>query len=220
MGKAAVVTVFEGNSKLKILRDRFFEVGYAVGFEGMVDFVYSQLPHREEIRSAIREAKPMFPKVAIRELVANALIHQDFNMTGIRVMVDIFANRLEISNPGLPLINTDRFIDEFGTRNERLINLMRRLGICEERGSGVDKAIDAIENFQLPPPDFRVGQVRTSVVMFSREKWGEMSRVDKLRACYQHCVLKYVLGEKFTNQSLRIRLGFSDRQVAATSRVN
>lgn len=42
------------------------------------------------------------------------------------------------------------------SRNEMLASFMRRLDICEQRGSGVDKAIFEIELYQLPPPDFRV----------------------------------------------------------------
>ena len=53
-----------------------------------------------------------YPKPAVRELIANALIHQDFYAKGSSPMIEIFSNRVEISNPGKPLIDTIRFIDE------------------------------------------------------------------------------------------------------------
>jgi ATP-dependent DNA helicase RecG len=63
--------------------------------------------------------------------VANALIHQDFSVTGTGPMVEVFANRMEITNPGLPLVSTQRFLDSPPrSRNEQLASFMRRVGIC------------------------------------------------------------------------------------------
>ena len=89
--------------------------------------------------------------------------------------------------------------------NERLADLMRRMGICEEKGSGVDKVILAIEAHQLHAPDFRAGFKRFSVILLSPRPFEEMDRIDRTRACYQHCCLKWVTGESMTNQSLRAR---------------
>jgi predicted HTH transcriptional regulator len=93
----------------------------------------------------------------VRELVANALIHQDFSLSGAGPMVEIFDGRIEITNPGEPLVDTDRFLDSPPTsRNEGLASLMRRFRICEERGSGIDKVVAQLELYQLPPPVFEV----------------------------------------------------------------
>src|ERR1700722_7444665 len=117
----------------------------------------TNLPRSEEIGQALRREVRVYPEIAIRELVANALIHQDFNLTGNGPTVEIFDNRIEITNPGTPLIDPLRFIDEPPrSRNEELASLMCRMNICEERGSGIDKVIFQIELYQLPPPDFRV----------------------------------------------------------------
>ncbi len=147
----------------------------------------------------------MFPKQALRELIANALIHQDFSIGGASVMIEMYTDRVEISNPGKPIIQTDRFIDGYQSRNERLADIMRRLGICEEKGSGIDKVIQQVEVFQLPAPDFREDDIRTTVVLYSHVDFSEMSRQDRIRACYQHCCLRYVFNEPMTNSSLRTR---------------
>lgn len=217
--KSVRVTTYEGLDKLTTLRDITGVKGYAVGFAGLVDYVNSQLPANEVIGKALRESVPMYPEIAIRELVANALIHQDLEQTGGSVAIDIYANRLEISNPGVPCIEPDRFIDEYQSRNDRLTDLMRRLRICEEKGSGIDKVISSVEVYQLPPLDIRVGQARTTVVLFGHRSFKEMDRGDKVRACYQHCSLRYVMTEKMTNQSLRERFALSTRKVDATSRI-
>jgi ATP-dependent DNA helicase RecG len=217
--KAARVIVYEGKNKLKTKSDKPGTKGYAVGFQGLVEFINGLVPSNEVIEQALRREVKMFPEIAVRELVANALIHQDFNESGTSVMVEIYDDRMEISNPGKPFISPDRFIDEYQSRNERLADVMRRLGICEEKGSGVDKVIQAAELFQLPAPDFRVGERRTSVVLFAHQALDDMDRNDRIRACYQHCCLRYVMNEKMTNQSLRERFKLTEDKVASVSQI-
>ncbi|MHB9022484.1 MAG: ATP-binding protein, partial [Halothiobacillus sp.] len=180
--------------------------------------IYGLVPSNEVIEQALRREVKMFPEIAVRELVANALIHQDFTQTGTSVMIEIYDDRMEISNPGKPFISPDRFIDEYQSRNERLADLMRRLGICEEKGSGVDKVVQAAEVFQLPAPDFRVGEKRTSAILFSHKVFEDMDRNDRIRATYQHCCLRYVMNEKMTNQSLRERFNLPEKKAEAVSR--
>ncbi|MEK1722660.1 ATP-binding protein [Staphylococcus aureus] len=93
----------------------------------------------------------MYPELAIRELVANSLIHQDLLISGAGPVIEIFDNRIEIVNPGTPLIKVERFLDSPPkSRNESLASLLRRMGICEERGTGIDKVISETEKYQLP----------------------------------------------------------------------
>lgn len=184
-----------------------------------MEFIYGLVPSNEIIEQALRREVKMFPEIAVRELVANALIHQDFTQTGTSVMIEIYDDRMEISNPGKPSISPDRFIDEYQSRNERLADLMRRLGICEEKGSGVDKVVQAAEVYQLPAPDFRVGERRTSALLFAHMDIEQMDRNDRIRACYQHCCLRYVMNEKMTNQSLRERFKLSEDKTATVSQI-
>jgi predicted HTH transcriptional regulator len=76
----------------------------------------------------------MYPEIAIREIFANSLIHQDFNELGFP-MVKIFSDRIEISNPGLPLIEPERFFDEYVSRNEKMADIMRRMGFAKKKGA-------------------------------------------------------------------------------------
>ncbi|ADG68476.1 AAA-4 family protein [Planctopirus limnophila DSM 3776] len=217
--KAPRVVIYDGVNKLKTKDDKPGMRGYAVGFEALVDFVHSAAPQNRFIEEAVRKEVKMFPKQALRELIANALVHQDFLMTGASVMIEMYDDRVEISNPGLPPIQVERFIDEYRSRNERLADLMRRLGICEEKGSGIDKVISASEVFQLPAPDFRAGELRTTAVLFAHQDFPVMTKADRIRACYQHCCLQYVSGQRMSNQSLRQRFGVDDSKVATVSLV-
>ena len=156
----------------------------------------------------------------MREFVANMLIHQDFSVGGAGPMVEIFDSRVELTNPGEPLVATDRFIDAVPqSRNEGVARVMRRLEVCEERGSGVDKAIEAVELFQLPAPEFRVPHGGMRVVLFAPQTFAEMTPPDRVRACYQHCVLRWVTGAPMTNTTLRARLGIAEKNRAMASRV-
>ncbi|HEY8750364.1 MAG TPA: ATP-binding protein [Tepidisphaeraceae bacterium] len=217
--KSPRVVVYEGGDKLKTRVERHFAGGYAVGFKGFLNYVHSIAPQNRYIEQVVRQEVKMFPKQALRELIANALIHQDFSASGTSVMVEMYDDRVEISNPGLPPIQVERFIDEYRSRNERLADLMRRFGICEEKGSGVDKVVKAAEDFQLPAPDFRVGALRTTAVLFAYQEFPKMSKTDRVRACYQHCVLQYVSGMRMSNQSLRQRFGLPESKAATVSLV-
>jgi len=146
--KSVRVIVYKGNNKIETIREQIGSKGYAIGFEGIVDWINSQLPANEEIGKALRKETRMYPEIAIRELVANSLIHQDFAEKGFP-MVEIYSDRIDISNPGNPLIKPERFIDEYVSRNEKLADLMRRMGFCEEKGSGLDKVIFTMSCFSF-----------------------------------------------------------------------
>ena len=217
--KAPRVVVYTGTSKLETRLDQTGVKGYAVGFQGLVRFVMNQLPQNEVIEDALRKEVKLVPEIVIRELVANALIHQDIKIGGSSVMIEIYSDRVEISNPGNPIVPVERFIDGYQSRNERLADLMRRMGICEEKSSGIDKVIHAVEAFQLPAPDFRAGHNRTVVVIQGPKEFDAMDRNDRVRACYQHCALKWVMSEPMTNQSLRERFHLPESKSAIASQI-
>ncbi|MFD0966126.1 RNA-binding domain-containing protein [Seminibacterium arietis] len=216
--KAVRVIVYESKNKLNTVREVIENKGYAVGFKNLIAWINGQLPSNEIIGQALREEIRMYPEIAIRELIANALIHQDFNEKGFP-MVEIFSDRIEISNAGLPLIVPDRFIDEYQSRNEKLADVLRRARICEEKGSGIDKVISWVEAFQLPAPNFIVQNKHTKTILYAHQALNRMSKKDKIRATYQHCCLCYVNNEKMTNQSLRERFKIDDRNSAIVSRI-
>lgn len=218
--KALRVIIYRGDNRVETVKEQMDGRGYAVGFERVIRYINDQLPQNEQIGQALRQEVRMYPEIAIRELVANTLIHQDFNITGAGPKVEMFSDRMEISNPGIPLINTLRFIDEPPrSRNEELASLMRRMHICEERGSGIDKVIFSVEVFQLPAPDFRVAGNNTLAILFAPREFSQMDRQERIRACYQHACLQYVSGKRMANASLRKRLGIKDSNYPLVSRI-
>ncbi len=156
----------------------------------------------------------------MRELVANALIHQYFFVTGSGPTVEIFDDRIEITNPGEPLVDTQRFVDTPPrSRNEALASLMRRFRICEERGSGIDKVVLQVELFQLPAPLFESPEGFTRAVLFAHKPLSAMDKADRVRACYLHACLCYVTRKEMTNTTLRARFGVEEHIRALVSRL-
>ncbi|PCJ99174.1 MAG: transcriptional regulator [Zetaproteobacteria bacterium] len=196
--------------------------GYAVGFSGLVGYINGLLPRNEHIGEAFREAQPLFPELAIRELVANALIHQDMTISGAGPQIELFEDRMEITNPGKPLVEVSRMIDlPPRSRNEAMAAFMRRIGLCEEQGSGLDKVVAEAEIYQLPAPDFRENQGTMQVVLYGPRSFANMTPDERVRACFQHAILKWISGEKMKNASLCKRFGIDRKNAAqATTVIN
>ncbi len=218
--KAVRVIRYDGTSRTGSAQDQSGVRGYAIGFDPMVTYINKRLPHQDVITRSLRISRPEYPELAVRELVANALVHQDMTISGTAPVVEIFSDRIEITNPGIPLVATDRFIDfPPRSRNEALAALMRRIGVCEEQGSGIDKVINEIENARLPPADFRVDGNNTKAIIFGKKTFAEMTTEERIRGCFQHAVLKFVSNDGLTNGSLRIRFGVAERNASQISRV-
>jgi len=218
--KSVRVVLYKGNTRESRTKEQEGSYGYAISFESLLDYVNDKLPFNEEISKALRKEVKMYPEVAIREFVANALIHQDLSISGAGPMIEIFDNRIEITNTGEPLIDTDRFIDHPPrSRNEDMASFMRQIGVCEEGGTGIDRALINIALYQLPAPNFEKYDNFTKVTLYAHKRLKDMTLDDKVRACFQHCVLKYVENSRMTNATLRERLGIGEKNYPAASAI-
>lgn len=218
--KAVRVVQYSGNNRLNMLKEDIGGKGYVVGFEGLIKYISALIPTQEQISGALRESKSAYPLLAIREIVANALIHQDFSITGTGPVVEIFDNRIEVTNSGTPLVDIRRIIDNPPrSRNEKLAALMRRLRMCEELGTGWDKIVITCEMLQLPAPRIDLYEESTRVTLYAEIPFSNILLEDKLWACYLHACIRYVGGEYLTNSSLRERFGLKDSSSGTASRL-
>jgi predicted HTH transcriptional regulator len=127
---------------------------------------------------------------------------------------------MEITNPGKPLVDTERFLDSPPkSRNENLASFLRRIGLCEERGSGIDKVVFQTELYQLPAPVFEVTPDHTRALLFVYKPFNKMDKKERIHACYLHACLKYVSRDYMTNASLRERFGVEAHNYSMVSRV-
>ncbi len=218
--KSIRVIQYSGIDRIDALKEQEGQLGYAIGFEGLIGYIMNLLPQNEIIEKALRNQVKMYPEKSIREFVANALIHQDFYMTGSGVLIEVFSDRIEITNPGTPLVDVNRFIDTAPkSRNEILASQLRRLNICEERGSGIDRAIAAIEAYQLPAPKFIRGDDYTRIIVYAHKPFKDMDKDDRVRACFQHCVLHYVSNQIVNNPSVRRRFNIAEKNYPMATRI-
>jgi len=219
--KAVRFVSYEGSNRATtVTHRRDGQKGYANGFEGLTDYIYTLLPSNEHIGRAFREEQPLYPTIAIRELVANALIHQDMTITGAGPQIALFKDRLEVTNPGQPLVKPDRFLDSPPrSRNEALASLMRRMRLCEEQGTGIYKVLLSAEMHHLPPPDFWEEDQSVRASLFAPRRFAAMTQDERVRACFQHAALRYLNGDRMTNASLRERLGIAEGNASQASAV-
>jgi predicted HTH transcriptional regulator len=220
--KSVRLIKYEGKNKSAGSKEYPGTKGYAIGFEGLIQFVKGLLPGSEVIKHALREETTVYPEIALRELIANILIHQDFTIRGTGPMIEIFDDRIEFTNPGklLPSKKIDRLIRTTPeSRNEILASAFRRYNICEERGSGFEKAVMAIELYGLPPLKFEETENSFKVTMYSPRKFADMTNEERIEACYQHSIIEYYGNGGFNNTSLRKRFGMHDKQAAQISKL-
>ena len=219
--KALRIVQYEGKDRLKLLREGpGMDNGYAIIFEEAMRYIEAIIPSEEKIEDGIRKKRTAFPMLAVREIVANALIHQDFSISGTGPTVEVFTNRIEVTNPGRSLVDAFRIIDTPPrSRNESLSALMRRMGICEELGTGWDKIAIECELQQLPAPRMDVYEESTKVILFSETRFSDISIEDRIWGCYLHACIKYIQGDYLTNSSLRSRFGLKDSSSGMVSRI-
>jgi|SRR5665213_1055898 len=207
--KAVRLIRYKGKDKQQAIFERTGAKGYAIRFEALLQYALKELGQVEILEGGLRLMKYLYPQEAVREIIANALIHQDFTVPGAGPLIEIFDDRLEVSSPGalLPSKQLDRLIGtQPESRNELLASAFRRYRICEERGSGLVKAAIAVERDGLPPIRFESPPGWVKVTLFGYKPFAEMNQEDRVSACYQHSILCYLSSESMTNASFRARL--------------
>ena len=219
--KALRIVKYGGTNKAAdITSSRDGKKGYAIDFTDILVYINELIPQNEKIDNGLRVANPHFPQNSIRELVANALIHQDMAMQGTSPRVELFEDRIEVTNPGDPLIQTDRMVDQPPrSRNELLANLMRRMRMCEENGSGLKKVFAEVEMSRLPVPLLEAEDSYMRVVMYKQRPFSRMTKEERIRACYWHSVVRYNEGKRMRNISLCRRFGIELKNAAQASAV-
>lgn len=151
--KASRVIRYQGDSKFETIHEEIFLRGYAVSFNEIFRYLKMVIPTTESIsESGIRTEKYLFPDLAVREIIANSMIHQDFSISGTGVTIELFDNRLVVTNPGRPIVNIILIT---------YINMkMQEQGLYKDYTVQqlLDK-LDVIECFSYPGHELRIGEV-------------------------------------------------------------
>lgn len=103
-----------------------------------------------------REEQPEYPPFAVREALVNAICHRDYRLSGRRVEIRMYEDRLEVISPGgLPgFITVDNIVEEHFSRNPRLVAGLFQWGYIEELGLGIDRMIEEMLEHGHAAPEF------------------------------------------------------------------
>lgn len=219
-GLAPRVMHFGDTSRTQLQREWEFDEGYAASFSEIVTLVNTLKPGGETIDPSGRRIEtPLLPTVAFREVFANALMHQDLEQRGQYLTVEIFSDRVEVTNPGTPLVDPQRFIDSASTtRNAHLGEALRLAHFVEQRGSGWDKIVASLEKEHFPPALIRANGT-TTVTLSAYRPFNLMTTDEKIEAVYQHACLGFLDNRAITNASIRHRFGLRDSQASQATRL-
>ncbi|MBF9010264.1 RNA-binding domain-containing protein [Corynebacterium phoceense] len=211
---------FRDASRTNILREWTIDEGYALGFPRIMELFATIRPGGESIDTSGRRVEtPVLPTVAFREVLANALMHQDLEARGSSLTIEIFSDHVDVSNPGAPLVSPQRFIDSTSvTRNPHLGEALRLAKFVEKRGSGWDRIVESLEAAHFPPALIRTNGA-TTVTLSAYRPFALMSQEEKEEAVYQHACLNVLENRPVTNSSVRRRFGLKDSQAGQTTRL-
>ncbi len=143
-------------------------------FESSRDFLRKSLRLSRVIGRDERAEEPEIPIVALEEALANALVHREYMNQTSPVYIDVFNDRIEISNPGVPPepMTLELLEEEHKSypRNPQIARLFYLHGYVETVGSGIQRMQHALERAGLLPANFELGKDKTFKVIFYRPK--------------------------------------------------
>ena len=161
--------LYKGIEKVNVLDRRDFNEDIVSNIDGAMNFLKQYIPVRYEMTGAPRrEEIPEIPYGALREAIINAVAHRDYFEKGSNVMVEMFDDRIEISNFGglVKGLKPEDFGRKSVLRNPNIANLLHRIGYIEKMGTGIIKMQKLIEEAGLQPIKFEFGNFFT--VTFKR----------------------------------------------------
>ncbi len=133
--------------------------------------VWEEMTVSAVVNGLAREENLVYPRFAVREALVNAICHRDHRLSGRKVEIRMFSNRLEVISPGgLPgYITVDNIVEEHFSRNPRIVNGLYHWGYIEELGLGIDRMIEEMVNAGQPPPQFKATPYSFTVILHSKK---------------------------------------------------
>ncbi|MDD4162865.1 MAG: ATP-binding protein [Methanothrix sp.] len=154
---AVTCALFQGTDKFMVLDRRDFNEDLMSNIDGAMNFLKRYIAVRYEMTGEARRREiPELPYDALREAIINAVAHRDYFERGANVMVEVYDDRIEISNPGgLPKgLSPDEFGKRSVLRNPRIAGMLLRADYIEKMGTGVRKMQRLMSEAGLSPLEF------------------------------------------------------------------
>lgn len=204
---------FEGVTKTQIIDDKFFGGHLMNQYQQSMQWLKSKLDVRYEIEgSGPRKEIWEIPETAFKEAIINALAHRDYYDKGARITIELFKDRVEISNPGglTSAIKASEFGTKSHSRNPLLFGLFVRIDMVEQVGSGIGRIKDAVKNARLPEPVFKTEGIFT--VVFLREN-SEKAVGNTKEKTSEKIIRLITENPKITTKELALEIGITEKGI-------
>lgn len=211
-----LLTLFRGTKGRDIIRTHEIRGNIPSMIQQTVEFINEYTSFKTDLVSSselIQESE--FPIIAIREIIANALIHRKYQIHG-ATKVAIFSDRVEIFSPGElpPQISAESLGD--GTsqiRNTYIAKFARKLKLIEKLGSGIRIAMEALEENKFQRPNFLEQPTSFKVTLFRRKQDSQsIPAVDEsIKVDPEKLVKQYLTKNSFIVKNDLVRLGIPSR---------
>lgn len=201
---------YRGRSRVNASLDREYTRGYALEFDDFLDDIGREVPMIEVIDKGRRSTTALYLPVTIREIVANAMSHQDFAAPPSQVRVELFDDRLEVTNTGEPTMDVKQFVRMSNPRNGDLTARMREMKMCENRGSGIQRLLSENEVHRRSDPEFQVVSNMTKARITGKQDFTSLTLEERIWAVFMHASFRFETGSGYmSNATFRTRYGLN-----------
>lgn len=200
---------FAGNSRAAIIDHKDFSSPPLQALDEAIAFVERHTPTAAKIGRLKREDLFLYPPIAVREAIVNAVLHADYSVKGCAIQVAVFKDRLEITNPGsLPFGQTleDAVLGISRLRNRLIGKIFRRMGVVEALGTGMQRIVESTleRGMEMPLFEERNGQFRVTL-------FGSRAKQRKLQEWEEELVVHLQIGKGITSKEASMLWGVTTR---------
>jgi ATP-dependent DNA helicase RecG len=169
---------FDGIDKRYIIDDKIMTGTLYQQYQKSMIWLKSKLDVRYDIEGEGANPRNEYweiPIIAFKEAIINSLAHRDYYEKGARTTIEVFDDRVEISNPGglVSAVPRNEFGKRSASRNPLIFGLFERMRLVEQIGSGITRIRDVMYDEGLTPPEFNIDGMFTVTLRrpFDFEKW-------------------------------------------------
>lgn len=160
---------FDGVDKRYIIDDKPYGGPLYMQYTHAIQWLKKKLSVRYDIEgqgSGPRKENWEIPETVFKEAIINSLSHREYYDKGAVTTVELFDDRVEITNPGglVSAINHADFGKKSHSRNPLIFGLFARMHLVEKIGSGIMRMKDLMHEVGLPEPEYRTEGMFTIIL--------------------------------------------------------
>ena len=201
--------LYKGKEKATVLDRKDYNIDLISNVDLAMNFLKQYLPLRYEFTGELaRKEIPELPYEALREALINAVVHRDYFEKGANVMMEIFDDRIEITNPGglVKGLTPENFGKVSMLRNPGIANLFQRIDYIEKMGTGIERIRLALKTAKVAPVQYEFNPVYIKAVFLRPGKFDEKTTQETT----QEIILKLIKNNpSVTRNDLAEKTGLS-----------